>query len=65
MLFAIILPSVSVNIKPPPAKRLANGRVSPRNKENKPFRKPFDTARALAAARAIVATRPAGITGTY
>lgn len=47
----------------PPAKRLANGRMSPRNKENKPFRKPFDTTRTLAAARAIVATKTAGMKG--
>lgn len=56
----------SAAMKPPPAKRLANGRIlSPMNKENKGFKKPYDTARALAAARAIVGTKAAGLNSKH
>ncbi|KAG5887410.1 hypothetical protein JTB14_024609 [Gonioctena quinquepunctata] len=45
-------------LKPPPTKRLANlASRSPRSKENKTFRRPFDTAKSVAAARAIVAAK--------
>ncbi|XP_023028699.2 uncharacterized protein [Leptinotarsa decemlineata] len=53
-------------LKPPPTKRLANYPTrSPRNKENKTYRRPFDTTKSVAAAKAIVAAKTnSGLRGT-
>lgn len=53
-------------MKLPPPKKTPNGRLSPkspRNKENRLFRRPYDNVRSITSAKVLMANRPTGLKG--